>query len=218
MIKKSLITCLFLFNFFTYGQSDLEKDFLQAVFFDDIAIMQAALDEHVNIDAVNEDGLTALMIATYYGYYDTVALLCQSGAMIDVQNNEGYTALMYAAGQGWTDIIILLLNYEADVNLRSLNGWTALLFAVAYDQCDQCQAVICLIDAGANLDAQDDEGYTGLMIASNFNLESIVELLCKAGADLHIVDHHGYTALMYAQEADHDKIIELLNYYDDKIV
>ena len=48
----------------------------------------------------NNDGYSALMVASVRGHNETVELLVNHGAHVNMQNNNrhGYTALMYARG------------------------------------------------------------------------------------------------------------------------
>ena len=56
------------------------------------------------------------------------------------------------------------------------------------------------IDAGANLEARDDEyGRTPLMAAASYNENAeVVQLLLDAGANLEARNEDGYTPLMWA--------------------
>ena len=59
-------------------------------------------------------------------------------------------------------------------------------------------AVQCLLDIGANVNYQDDDGDTALMWAVLINNIDIIHQLLQAGADVHIQDKDGRTALMVA--------------------
>jgi ankyrin repeat protein len=59
------------------------------------------------------------------------------------------------------------------------------------------EKVELLLDAGANVDATDDDGFTPLIIAANAeppNLD-ILKLLIAAGANVNVIDKDGFTAL-----------------------
>ena len=72
---------------------------------------------------------------------------------------------------------------------------TALLGATTYSN---NVAVQCLLDIGANVNYQDDDGVTALMWAVGINNIDIIHQLLQAGADVHIQDKDGATALMMA--------------------
>ena len=59
-------------------------------------------------------------------------------------------------------------------------------------------AVQCLLDIGANVNYQDDDGDTALIWAVDINNIDIIHQLLQAGADVHIQAKDGVTALMMA--------------------
>jgi hypothetical protein len=58
-----------------------------------------------------------------------------------------------------------------------------------------------LIEAGADVNAKDDEGLTPLMIAAHYSTPEMVTLLIDAGADVNAKDDDGQTPLMYADRS-----------------
>lgn len=66
------------------------------------------------------------------------------------------------------------------------------------------------IEAGADLNARDKRGLTGLMHAADRGYTLIVELLLKAGADPDMRAVDGPTALFMAVMKEHVEIVELL--------
>ncbi len=67
-----------------------------------------------------------------------------------------------------------------------------------------------LIDAGADVDAQDLYGRTALMVAIDLHQKDIVELLLKHNANVNILDKEGQTPLMFAVSCANDAMVELL--------
>ena len=55
-----------------------------------------------------------------------------------------------------------------------------------------------LLEAGADKDLQDHDGYTALMLAAGIGHVKIAQLLLEAGADKDLQDSDVYTALMHA--------------------
>jgi ankyrin repeat protein len=58
-----------------------------------------------------------------------------------------------------------------------------------------------LLNAGANVNIQDNEGETALSVAIEEKKNCIVMLLIKRGADVNSRDKHGYTTLMKAVDS-----------------
>jgi ankyrin repeat protein len=67
-----------------------------------------------------------------------------------------------------------------------------------------------LLDAGIEVNATDNVGYTALMWASGMGHPEVAKLLIETGADINAQNNNGRTALMHASQAGHTEIVELL--------
>ena len=67
-----------------------------------------------------------------------------------------------------------------------------------------------LLQAGATVDAVDNDGDTALHCAAYFGKIQVVEALLNAGADKAVKTNYGQTALDLAQEKNHPAIVKLL--------
>jgi FOG: Ankyrin repeat len=113
-----------------------------------------------------------------------------------------------------------------DVDTRSDHGFTPFLSA-AFDGHYECART--LLERGADINAQDEEGYTGLMFLAKHKEDSksgikkkvfssltgidpmkTARLLLDQGADVNIKNKHGKTALMLAEEKGNIQMVELL--------
>lgn len=93
-------------------------------------IVRLLLNRGADINAQDEWGRTALMIAADGGYADTVKLLLDWEANVHLRDSNGNTALMRAAWKGHLDIVRALIDRGADVNsVDEKHGYTALLLA-----------------------------------------------------------------------------------------
>ena len=72
------------------------------------------------------------------------------------------------------------------------------------------EIVKILIDAGASLQASDEDGLTPLMVAARKGNAEIVAALIEASADLDVRDADGWTALRYAAEFQNKETEDLL--------
>jgi len=83
-----------------------------------------------------------------------------------------------------------------DADKRDINGRTALMRA---SKDGNIRLMEDLIYSGANINAQDNDGWTPLMFASRFQKnEKAVSLLIKKGADIKKKNNYGMTALILA--------------------
>ena len=72
------------------------------------------------------------------------------------------------------------------------------------------QAVQSMLEAGADVDYQDNYGRTALIRASRRGYLEVVESLLEAGADVNYQNYLDYTALKWASELGHLEIVEAL--------
>ena len=67
-----------------------------------------------------------------------------------------------------------------------------------------------LIVLGANLDWQDNYGWTALHICADWNRLEITRMLLDAGADVNIQNNNGWTALHWCAYKNHPEIARML--------
>jgi len=71
-------------------------------------------------------------------------------------------------------------------------------------------AVRELLHSGADVDARDRYGQTGLMLAAHFGYREVAATLIKHGASLNVTAKFGLSALMLAVVAGHAETARLL--------
>jgi ankyrin repeat protein len=145
--------------------------------------------------------------------YDIADLLLKNGARTDITCKHNGTPLHLAAsGICNSNFITLLLNYKADIDVLALGGETPLHLA-AYE--NNIEAIKTLVAGGANINAQNKEKLTPLLLAiGKMNIHAVY-MLCKLGADRGIKDIEGRTAYDYCrldellQKLEEDNIITI---------
>ena len=98
----------------------------------------------VKVDALNQAGESALMMAALKGEITGAKMLLERGARI---NQGGWSPLHYAAGGPEPELVRLLLERGAHVDAESPNGTTPLMMAAQYGSED---SVKLLLDHGAD--------------------------------------------------------------------
>lgn len=158
-----------------YRSANPAWDVLTAIDKGDFNAVKRALDRGAPVDA-SEFGTTLLMRAASLRRVQMVELLLSRGA--DVQRADAFgTPLAYAAwNQDSGATVRLLLRSGADPNVGRRNGRTPLMLATSFGDVD---AMAALIDAGASLDARDDNGESA-MDAARANGESGASRLLRA--------------------------------------
>jgi ankyrin repeat protein len=115
--------------------TDVVKDnILEAIQNIDIVSLNVLLAEGADINAVDEKGNTALMLASKIGNPRMVKIILAHNPNLNQQNNMGYTALMIASEQGQTHIVEELLKQGVDTDLKNMDGFTAAELAIRNGQ------------------------------------------------------------------------------------
>lgn len=171
--------------------------------------VRSLLQQHVDVNAVQGDGATALHWAVYQDDAETTALLIAAGANAKVRNEYGITPLVLASKNGNAAILRQLLKAGADPNEAVRDGETPLMFAARTDRVD---AVNVLLGADAKVNAHENwNGQTALMWAADAGQCAVVKALLDHGADIHARSHTGATALLFAvRHGDLDTVKALL--------
>ena len=112
---------------------------------------------------------------------------------IDPQN--GYTPLWFAVDNNNTIMLETLIKLKADVNatLKYIKQ-TPLMYSCLKELKDCAKS---LINGGANINLQDRDGNSALMIACRGGNMVIVKLLIEKGANINLQDSDGNSALMH---------------------
>lgn len=119
---------------------------------------------------------------------DNVRARLDEGDPIDDRDLFGSTTLMQAAAAGCSDTVQLLVDRGAGLHYQDNRGNTALLNA------QSASTMKILLDAGALVDAQNDDGQTILHISALERDGERVQLLLERGADATLLDRMGHTA------------------------
>ncbi|KAL4928775.1 ankyrin repeat domain-containing protein [Aspergillus undulatus] len=132
------------------------------------------------VNATNRDGRTALHIAVDYGLYENVeVLLTHDGIEYDRPDNNGTTPFMEARGN--SDIMNLFFaRGEIDINHRDRDGRTVLSHVAENGSVESAQI---LIDHGARLDINDNDGYLPIDRAAESSDVDMVDYLGAMGID-----------------------------------
>lgn len=125
------IVCIFLIStaFAETNVSDVNIQFIQAANDGDLPAVQTFLSQGADVNAMDDNGKTALIAAAFKNHTEVVNFLLENGADVNAKNNSGKTALIVAAFKGYTDVVKLLLEKGADTNVKANNGDTALTVA-----------------------------------------------------------------------------------------
>lgn len=198
--------------------------------------VQQDLTNGADVNAKDDDGKTALMVAAYNieGKPEVARVLLEHGADVNAKDSRGKTALIWATDgvHQAPEVVRVLLQHGADVNAKDKDGKTALEYARLFFHEDVANLIIAhgvanpsrqlVQDAsrgsleavqldlahGADVNAKDKVGRTALMYASNN--ANLSRLLVEHRADVNAKDNDGETALMMAVQNRNMEVVNLL--------
>ena len=128
----------------------------------------------IQVNALNQAGESALMIAALKGDLAAVQLLLDHGAKV---NQPGWSPLHYAATGPEPKVVQLLIERGADLNALSPNGTTPLMMAAQYGSEG---SVDLLLARGADLSLRNDKGLRAADFARLSGREALVRRLAQA--------------------------------------
>jgi ankyrin repeat protein len=157
-------------------------------------IVNEILKHKPQLEAVDEDGSTALILGAGFSRNQIIIKLVMAGANVNGRNRDtGETALVRASGWGTVECVTTLLNLGANSNAHY--GVTALMNTAFNNRVD-CARV--LLDWGASLDMIDKRGRTALYHAVAYQHFEIARLLADHGAAADSKDLEGVSPRMLA--------------------
>lgn len=174
-------------------------------------VVRLLLAHGANIEQCDKYGGTPFLYAIFYSNEDIIQL-CIENNLNYLPHNVGQLVLNSLANCSEKDIQtlkdLLSAKWEIDDAAKFLAGFT-LLHQVTHK--GNLESIRLLINAGADINAQNVQGITPLHMAATRKNVEIVQLLIDSGADIQTKDNEGHTPWHYAAKLhDNFEIAELL--------
>lgn len=184
---------------FTAAAEDLRL--VDAVKNRDRAAVRSLLEQHVNVNAAQPDGTTALAWAANRDDLETAGLLIGAGAKVNAANEYGVTPLSLACTNRSAGMVEKLLKAGADPNAAQWTGETPVMVCA---HTGNVETVKLLLTHGADPNAKEtQQGQTALMRAVAEKHPEVVRALLDRVADVRARSKGGFTALLFAgQQGD----------------
>ncbi|MEO1980070.1 MAG: ankyrin repeat domain-containing protein, partial [Fuerstiella sp.] len=172
------------------------------------AVARDLLEQRVDVNAAQVDGMTALHWAVYHDDLKIAKLLVAAGADVKAKNRYGVPPLSIACQNGHTAIVELLLKADADPNTTLRGDETPLMTAARTGKLGPAKA---LLAHGADVNAREEKGQTALMWAAADGHATVVDALIEAGADFRTPLKSGFSPFFFAvREGWIDVVLRLL--------
>jgi ankyrin repeat protein len=148
----------------------------------DGAAARVLLQQHLDVNARQGDGTTALHWAAYHDDAALADALIRAGARVDAANDLGATPLHLACNNRSAAMVDRLLAARANPNAKLLNGESVLMTCALTGS---ASAVKALLVHGADPKAREPEhDQTALMWAAANSHPDVTALLIEFGADV----------------------------------
>ncbi|WP_269932018.1 ankyrin repeat domain-containing protein [Aminobacter sp. HY435] len=178
----------------------------------DPAAIRQLVSRGVEIDARDEQGRTALLVATHANNIDAARALIEAGADVNAKDAISDSPYLYAGARGHLEILRMTLSHGADLKSTNRYGGTALIPAA---ERGHVETVATLIKAGVDIDHVNNLNWTALLEAiilgdGGPRHVAIVRLLVEAGANVNLADGDGVTPLAHARQRGFDEMERIL--------
>jgi len=195
------------------GGATMDQQLLAAAASGDLAGISAALDGGANVDARDDRGRTALLVATVARQTEAVRVLLEAEPEIDLQDDQLDNPFLYAGAEGLLDILTLVNEAGADPSITNRYGGTALIPASERGHVDVVRYLLEQTDV--DIDHVNRLGWTALLEAivlgnGDASHQEVVRLLIDHGADLDIADKEGVRPLAHARARSQAEIVAML--------
>jgi len=165
-----------------------------------------------------KDRLTPLHIVSDAGYSNTCEVLLKFGADVSLVNGQSMTPVHLAARNPSEPVLRKLLERGANLNTKLVNtvdgdGRTPLFVCTSSKGRGATECMLTLIEFGAELDIQTDDGYTALHMAAIDRKPSRVNVLISQGADLSIKNKAGFSPLYFINK----KVPQCMKTFEERL-
>ncbi|MBK8395912.1 MAG: ankyrin repeat domain-containing protein [Leptospiraceae bacterium] len=180
--------------------------------------MQKYLNKGASINAVDEDGISALLYVTSNlslnnsekyktDVFESVKFLVENGGDLNEKSPTGFTPLLYSMHNNHIPLIQYLISQNASLADVDSNGDTCLILASRIGNLKLAQF---FLEKKADTNLKNYSGETALHASSKTGQLEIVKTLLNLGADIDSEDNNKFTPLLVAARAGHESVVKLL--------
>ena len=180
-----------------------------------LEVVRYLVENGANVNIGSGDNInTALMWASGNDHFEIVKYLVENKADVHSEAEEGATAVSVSSSQEITDYLVANGAIDNSVEYDEYDEYGMGTSILNYASEGNLKKVIECIVIGANINVQDNDGQTALIVASGKGYLEIVTFLVENGANLTIANNKGYTALTAAVEQERLEVIKYLESLD----
>src|SRR5208283_4467615 len=171
------------------------KTIFQAIATGDEATLKAFIGARGDLEALNEDHRTPLLLALRLGSKEIVGDLISAGVQLNGVDRFGNTPLVLALRYADLGTVRTLIEKGVDMGRADPDGFTPLMIAMGSKFEDVPEL---LVNRGVDVKAISSQNTSALTFALANGRGALAAEIIKRGASLNLTDRNGWTLLMYA--------------------
>ena len=204
---NNIFILLSIFTFSVLAQAgNIVDDARQSIQLDDVSGVKDDLLRGLDVNFIDQDGNSLLMLAAKEGSTKSAALLLSAGARIHPHNAVGDNALLLATFWGHEGIVDLLLARQASLGANP-RGWTPLHYAAF---AGHARIAGKFLNNGADVNSVTANGLSSLMLAAKNGHDDVVKVLLSKKADTALRDDNKLNAIDHAVSSNNTNIARLI--------
>nr|XP_055223780.1 ankyrin repeat and death domain-containing protein 1B isoform X4 [Gorilla gorilla gorilla] len=186
-----------------------ERSFQNAAKSNNLDLMEKLFEKKVNINAVNNHGLTVIHLAAWSGSLEVMLMLVKAGADQRAKNQDGMNALHFATQSNHVHIVEYLIQ---DLHLKDLNqpdekGRKPFLLAAERGHVEMIEKLTFL---NLHTSEKDKGGNTALHLAAKHGHSPAVQVLLAQWQDINEMNENGETPFFLSVEGGHEECSKVL--------
>lgn len=159
----------------------------------------------LELDVVNIEGYTPLMLALINEYEDIALYLATKGANPSIIGGDGIPPLLVAVRKKYIQVVRCFIKNGVDVSTRDGANNTPIIAAIELGNVEITKE---LVEAGANLSLEWNKR-SPLHLATEKRLNDVVNALLDHGVDVNLNDNCGDPPLVVAVKHGHEDLVTL---------
>jgi len=179
------------------------------------------IEKGADLNLTNEDGETALIVAISHNDLEATKMLLDRKASLSPRNKKQQSALHLASAGVRAKMVAAILESTpgaGEINAPDIDGRTPLILAANSEHFVPDETMDLLLKRGANINVQDNQGNTALILATKCANMAGVAFLLKNSARVDLKNNEGQTALRLARQIHSDSKISNGELLESRIV
>ncbi|XVE84124.1 hypothetical protein DITRI_Ditri16bG0144500 [Diplodiscus trichospermus] len=165
------------------------------------ATLQSLIDSGCDLNSRTDSGDTALMVCAKYKHEECLRILTRAGADFGLVNLSGQSASSIARSNRWSlcfqQAVLDVIKVGKIPKSSNISVFSPLMFVAQAGDVEALKALIGREEV--DLDYQDDNGYSAVMVAALKGHVQAFRLLVYAGADVKLLNKSGETAIILSK-------------------